>query len=574
MRRSRQGLLVCCLSFALVLVARTGIGEDFEKVAPQLPPPTPGDEKVSAREGELSEDEILIPRLKGIVFVSSKSTVRASVPRSRPTLDVQGVPLLQNTSFEERMRRHIGKSFSLKALKELTAEVRRYANSRTRILVRVSLPDQELTGGVLHVLVAEQKAEEIRITGVRWSDPAKLLRQLPFEPGAPIDVTDASSAIHFLNRNPFRRIDVDYLPGTSEHLSAIQLRLQERRPYRVYLSYENDGTERSGLSRWRAGFNTGNLWKAGHQFSYQLTSGNSFSEFHANTAIYTAPLPWRHVATLFGGWVEVGTPVTDSIDNIEDIWLIGLRYVIPLPSLFRIRQDLTVGGDYKQSQRTFLVESPGNPDVEVNTDTELSQFNFGYTARLSDPMGFTRLGLELFYSPGFELPNATSADYQRVRAGAETEYVYLRGRVDRQFDLPKGFTLRGRVTFQVANEPLLPSEQLTLGGYDYVRGFTTSSYNGDIGFRSTIELRSPLLSLPRRAGRLQAIAFFDSAYAERLESVSATFSDATFASFGPGLRYTFREYFSVRADYGFRVEDSNLPGLSNNTLHVGVTLSY
>jgi hemolysin activation/secretion protein len=560
--------------FALIWIVATGWAQDFEKIAPRIPSSEAIEERTQPSKNEVSPGEILVSKLNRVVFLSSQSAVRSSPPPvAGDSLDTRSVPLLQTATFERRMLRYLGKPASLATLENLTASVQRYVDSQSSTLTRVSLPDQELTTGVLQVLVIEQGAGSIRIKGARWSDPRKLLQELRLRPGAPIDVAEAQSGLRSLNRNPFRRIDLTYLPGQTAASTNIELRVREKRPFRAYASYENDGTERSGLDRWRAGFNLGNLWKLEHQFSYQFTSGDSFSDFHANAATYVAPLPWHHIATLFGGWVEDNNPITNTIDNSEDIRLIGLRYLIPLPEFFGLRQDLTLGTDYKESQRTLRV-TQGSTNQEIERETAISQFNLGYDAVFNDPLGFTRLSLDLFYSPGFDLPHITDTDYMRVRFGADTEYHYLRGRLDRSFRLPKGFSLNGQVTFQVASEPLLPSEQLTLGGVDYTRGFATSEYNGDRGFRSRVELRSPTITLSYKVGRIQAVAFFDYAYAERLQSRSPRFAEATLSAVGPGLRYYLADWLSVRADYGIRLEDSGLPDISQNRIHIGATVGY
>ena len=58
-------------------------------------------------------------------------------------------------------------------------------------------------------------------------------------------------------------------------------------------------------------------------------------------------------------------------------------------------------------------------------------------------------------------------------------------------ELPEGFQLYGKVLGQVADGPLVSSEQLSLGGLDTVRGYLESEVLGDNGIVGNIELRSP-----------------------------------------------------------------------------------
>jgi hemolysin activation/secretion protein len=67
--------------------------------------------------------------------------------------------------------------------------------------------------------------------------------------------------------------------------------------------------------------------------------------------------------------------------------------------------------------------------------------------------------------------------------------------------------VRGDV--QVANEALVPLEQIGLGGQETVRGYRQDFLLTDNGVLASAELRYPVLRVPQINGLLQIAPFFD-----------------------------------------------------------------
>ncbi len=77
------------------------------------------------------------------------------------------------------------------------------------------------------------------------------------------------------------------------------------------------------------------------------------------------------------------------------------------------------------------------------------------------------------------------------RAWADANFVHLNVDLSHTQDLPEGFQLFGRVKGQVADGPLVSSEQFSIGGVDTVRGYLESESIGDNGAAATLEIRTP-----------------------------------------------------------------------------------
>src|SRR5262249_49341012 len=74
------------------------------------------------------------------------------------------------------------------------------------------------------------------------------------------------------------------------------------------------------------------------------------------------------------------------------------------------------------------------------------------------------------------------------------DFITFRGDLSHTQDLPGGLQLFGKVQGQAADQPLVSSEQLSLGGQDTIRGYLESEVLGDFGVAGTAELRTPNLA--------------------------------------------------------------------------------
>jgi hemolysin activation/secretion protein len=81
--------------------------------------------------------------------------------------------------------------------------------------------------------------------------------------------------------------------------------------------------------------------------------------------------------------------------------------------------------------------------------------------------------------------------FENKRYYASPSFTHFNVDVSHTHELPEGFQLYGKVQGQVADGPLVSSEQFSAGGLDTVRGYLESETLGDNGVVGNVELRSP-----------------------------------------------------------------------------------
>jgi len=558
----------------------SGSDSAFAEVAPRIPDMP--EEYLAAIEQAIQPymDEVLVDSLNGLVFVDTPEKVDIA------GVNVGGVvapalPDLQKSEFKALASKYLGKPVTLRTLNELNKDVVAYYNENDYPVVDVIVPEQDITTGTVQLVVLQGRRGDIQVEGNRFFSDGLLASQVRTEQGRVLRAKKLMADLNWLNRNPFRRVNLVYTRGEAVGETDLILQVQDRFPARFYAGYENSGNDATGDNRFFAGFNWGNAFGVDHQMNYQFTTNNDPELFQAHTGSYLIPLPWRHLITAYGsaGTSDTNTFQAGLLRSTGDSYTAGVRYTVPLPEIGAYQHEFSAGFEYKHTNTTL--EFDGTPVLD-NT-TEVDQFLLAYTSGWKDNFGSTSFTGTVFISPGDMTSNNTTEAFQEIRPLAESDYAYTRFTLERVQQLPANMSLVGRVTAQFADGNLLASEQLGVGGYATVRGYEEREANGDNGFFTTFELRSPPISFGNLLGlkdfpgdQAQFLLFWDYADVSPSEIVPGSGQDENviLSSFGPGFRYAINPYMTFRFDYGFQLVDSGQPSRFGSRAHLGLVLSY
>jgi len=86
---------------------------------------------------------------------------------------------------------------------------------------------------------------------------------------------------------------------------------------------------------------------------------------------------------------------------------------------------------------------------------------------------------------------------------------------------------------QFTTDPLLLTQQITLGGPAFGRAYTSSERTGDEGVMGSVELRSDFSQLGHHIDWVQPYVFFDGG---KVRSIGDTLADGALYSSGGGVR--------------------------------------
>jgi hemolysin activation/secretion protein len=583
-KRIRRVLRLGRIAGALALagVAPLRAAEDYYRIAPKKPAAYPTVRAAVPVVGTASKGDphqVLIRHLNALVFVPTPGAVKPGV------VDAHGVSLKDVTppapeDFAVRYLPYLGQPMTRGKLNELVKSIIVYYRNHNRPVVDVAVPAQDITNGVLQVVVLEAHVGTVTVTGNRWFSSREIRDSVYAEPGDDIDSSQLQANLDFLNQNPFRTTAVVYQPGEKLGETNLVLQTKDRFPARVFAGYEDSGDIETGIDRYFAGFNYGDLFGLGQQLNYQYTTSGNFDSLRAHSGSYVIPLPWEHTLTFFGSYVDTKGELPSLFGVTGRSYQVSGRYSVPLPTVtlskVSYRHSFEAGFDYKYNNNSLEF---GNAPA-AGTLYAVDQFVLGYNGTESDPWGRTTINENLYISPGDLGGNNNDAAFSNAHTGATSDYVYNTLVLERLTRLPEDWSLVLRGTLQTSNANLAPSEQLGFGGYDTVRGYDEREVNTDDGFIFTTEVRSPSVSIgdtfhiPHVKDQLQFRAFWDYGAGSNHAPLPGESNEIPLSSLGLGLRYTINTYLSLRYDYAFQLLRTGFDNDQGSRSDIGIVLSY
>jgi hemolysin activation/secretion protein len=566
--------------FGLGLTAQAA--EDYYRIAPKQPvayPPAAAAVPTVGTSTQGDPNQVLIKHLNALVFVPAPKAVQKSGLRAHGVV-LRDVAPPAPAHFQEFAARYLGQPVTRAQLNDLVQAIIVYYRQHDRPVVDVAVPAQDITNGVLQVVVLEARVGRVTAAGNHWFSSDQITDGVYLHPGDTIDSRQLEANLDFLNQNPFRTTDVVYRPGEKLGETDLTLQTRDRFPARVFVGYEDSGDIETGIDRYFVGFNHGNLFGLGQQLNYQYTTSGNFDSLRAHSGSYIIPLPWEHTLTFFGSYVDTKGQLPALFGVEGRSYQISGRYNVPLPTFsvakLTYKQSVSAGFDYKYNNNSLEF---GNA-VAAGTLYDVDQFVLSYNGIETDPWGRTSFDENLYISPGGFDHNNEDAAFNTAHTGATADYVYNTLVLERLTRLPEDWSLILRGTLQTSNANLAPSEQLGFGGYDTVRGYDEREVNTDSGFIFTTEVRSPTISIGDFAhvaqfkDQLQFLAFWDYGAGSNHNPLPGEPSEIPLSSLGLGLRYTINTYLSVRYDYAFQLLRTGFDNDHGSRSDIGVVLSY
>ncbi len=545
---------------------------------------------------------MVVESLRGIVLLSSADEL--AQPRDLPEggILLVNLPAPKPDKLKSELTHFLDQPLYLETIEEVRRRIINHYRGQDRPVVNVAVPEQDITEGVLSLIVTEGRLGKVRTEGNTHFSGGLFESHLPLKPGDPIRESKILESVDWYNQNPFISTTAIFTPGDEPGETDLLLEVEDSFPWMLHLGYEDTGNDVTRDERWYAGLTWGNVLGLGHTLRYEFRSSFDVQTLNSHLLTYRAPLPWHHTLFAYGQVASSsGAKLFDDFYIEGDGVQAGLEYSFPLPDLGPVEHEAFLGFQYKQYDNAILF---GQPTV-FSSETEVLQFPFGYRAWADHLGGRTQFDASVFCSPGNLSDLNTDEEFDNSRIGAESDYVYGTLGLRRAQSLPGDWLLLFRVQGQWTTANLLPSEQFPFGGYNSVRGYEYGEVRGDSGFTGSLELRAPSFSLgdlffgdsiksavpgsgskepvvdmetanhwASNLGEMQFLAFFDYGLASIYEPLPGEDDEISLAGVGLGFRYILSPTLTLRFDYGWQLEDTGFNNRYDSRAHIGVSAKF
>jgi hemolysin activation/secretion protein len=249
-------------------------------------------------------------------------------------------------------------------------------------------------------------------------------------------------------------------------------------------------------------------------------------EFHLLESRYRLPLGGRGTTLAVGGYYGRTDAEPDERTSgfRGDSWQVEVEAMHPLERSRRRSLWLTGRLELRDSELERGASMVRDDRIASGT---LSLHGFNQLAG-------GKLRMRAALVQGVDLLGATRlGDPLASRRDADGVFTKFEGWAEYIRPLGKSFSARAAVRTQVADGPLLSSEEMGLGGAQFLRAFDYRERSGDRGVAGSLELRFDLRDAVQFVDNIQ---FYGYADAGRVSNLAGGFGGGSLASAGGGVR--------------------------------------
>jgi hemolysin activation/secretion protein len=494
------------------------------------------------------------------------------------TLFVEGFQVVGNTVFSPEELATVLKPFTKRSL--TLTELLQARSAITQLYVNAGyvtsgayIPPQEPKDGIVTIQVIEGSVSEIQVSGNRRLRAGYLQSRLGLGTKTPFNINRLVERLRLLKLNPLiENITAELSAGIAPGTSILTVQVTEADSFKLDVSADNY-YQPSSVGAWerQIELKEANLMGFGDGLNLSYINSEGSNQVIAD---YTIPIN-PHDGTLnfnyqfTSNWV-VEAPFDELGINTEANYL---NFTYRQPIIQTPRQELALSfiGSYETSRSVFLEDILGEaipfPTLGADANGRITvtaiRFAQDWTVRNSSEVFFLRsqfnIGLDLFNATINESPPDSNffswqGQVQWVKLLGEDTLLFLRGQA------------------QLATDPLLPMEQIGVGGWSTVRGYPYQFLLTDNAVIANAELRFPLYRNVRVDGLLSGIVFVDIGAGWNVEQENP--DPNTLVGVGIGLQWQMSDRLNARLDWGIPLVSRSFKGTSLQDNGVYFSIRY
>lgn len=483
---------------------------------------------------------------------------------------VQGYTIFSDREIAKIIKPYQGKKLDFRQLRNITEAITNLYVSKGYITSGAFLPNQEIVKGVINIRVVEGKLENVNIKGLKHLQENYVrsfissAQQSPqpntdsksiflSDQSPPLNIKNIESELDLLKRDPsIKNIEAELVKGTEPNLSVLLIEIEETSPYDAKLSFDNYRSPSVGEFQGtiEAGYRNFIGVSDRALAQYNLTQGlDAYS-----IGYYGIPIISNNGTVSFEYRNGDSKIIEDSFEEADiraESDTFSLQYRQPI--IYKSNRELSIGLAFdRQNSETFVLENEPfsftDGPQQGKSVTSVLQLTGDWVERYSSSVfGFNselNFGLDAFDAT----VNDNAPDGLFFSWQAQAQWT-------KALNQDRDLLLVTRLATQLSPDSLLPLEQFTLGGVGTVRGYRQNQEVGDNAVVGKVEVYVPLAGdyAPRTgeanrisSSKLNLVPFFDGGTVWDNNSDEAE----ALASLGLGLDWQFKEFLSLRVDWG------------------------
>jgi len=413
------------------------------------------------------------------------------------TIVLQGATLLSDSEKAALKKPYLNKCLTLTDINNLIRDITNKYIENGYVTTRAAVPRQDLSGGVLKVLVIEGKVEGIEFKeGVSHAE-RKLMLAFPGIQGELLNIRDIEQGLDQLNRLPSNNAKVDLVPGSETGFTKVVIDNRTGKTWRATIGMDNSGQESTGELQYILGLEKDNpldcndLLTFNYNADYESMVMGEHQDSQSMSAFYSLGIGYW---TITGSWSNFnyrtklqGTTASFSSSGATTTSNLAVDYVFHRDT--DSKSSLGMGLTLRDTSN-YLAGIKLEAGSHVLSVLDISGT---HTERLLGGV----LTLNGQYSRGLPILGAEPDEDDLNLSDPKAEFDKITMTMDfhRPFQVEKhNFSWSTKLWGQWSPDTLYSAERASIGSRYTVRGFHEDSLSGDIGgyMRNELALTLPL----------------------------------------------------------------------------------
>ena len=487
-----------------------------------------------------------------VTAVARAQEPQAPIPSPRfeiKRFDIQGNTLLPGEVVQAAVAPFTGANKDFADIQRALEALEQSYRDRGYGVVQILLPEQDITKGVVQFRVVQPRIGRVRIDGNKYFNDENIRRSLPtITEGETPNSQEIARNLQLLGELPIKQTNVLLRSGSKEGEVDVNVRVNDDKPWRGFLTLDNTGTSETGYYRLGIGYQHTNLFNRDHTLTAQyITSPTDPDKVSIYGVGYRVPFyDLNSSLDLIAGYSDVDSGVVQGLFNVSGAGTIGIaRWNYVLPRWGELEQKLAFGLDYREFNNDVVVAGQGDqlvPDITIHP----ASLTYSGLRR------YAAAELSFFGSASTNIPGGNdggSEAFELSRPGATENYSIVRGGLNYVRQFKNEWQTRIGANGQYTQDLLVSGEQYGIGGPDTVRGYLLREVASDRGYSGQAELYTPDIARQFTAPddlKARLLAFYD--YGSVTGNDPGAVSHAVLASTGVGLRLSYAKSLSLRFD--------------------------
>ena len=485
---------------------------------------------------------------------------------------VDGNSVLSVPDIEQAVYPFLGEGRTSDDVDQARAALEKAYQDRGFQTVQVLIPKQGVETGTIHLRVVENPIGRLRVVNSQYHTLSKIKETAPsVAEGKVPNMNEVQGDIVALNQQPDLKVTPQLKAGQVPGTVDIDLQVEDKFPLHGSVELNNQYNQDTTPLRTVGTVSYGNLWQLGHSLSlsYQIAPERP-NDAEVFSATYVAPVPRTNLSLLvYGVKSDSDVAAIAGTDVVGRGNIIGGRAIVSLPGSDGFYHSVTAGMDRKD-----LLQNVVTAGIESKAPILYYPITLAYSATLADKDTTTQFDASLNFA--LQGAGSGSQDFDFQRFSALRQYLYLKAGASRTQPLPWGFSAYGKIDGQITNDPLLTSEQFSMGGESSVRGYLEAERLGDYGAHATFEVRTPSFGqdISSKINDWHFITFVDGAALAIQNPLPEEQHAFAMLGTGVGMRITMFDFLNGAFDVAYPIEDGAATKAGNLRFHFLVSSGF